>query len=93
MLKDQTKRKHVQMLRCFMDAYKRMLQAHVKTLYEFHLLVRNEYGNLQKVYRFELGTSYLPDNMSEYADDCYITMLRKDEIEYLLKECDKYGIK
>lgn len=92
-MKDQTKQKHVQMLRCFKDAYNRMIRAQVKTLYEFHLLVRNEFGNLHKIYRYELGTSYLPDNMSEYAEDCYITMLRKDEIEYYLKECDKYEIK
>lgn len=85
-------RKHIQMLQCFADAYRRQQLVGAHSLYEFHILVRNQYGNLEKLFRYEIGTSFLPDHASEAYDDLFITLLKEREINNYLEQCKKYGI-
>lgn len=93
MSKKSTLAKHLQMLRCFASAYHVMKATNKHSLYEAHLLYVDEFGLFYKYFRYFVGNSILPDSLSEGVEDVYITLLTQKDINHLLDECKKYGIK
>ena len=92
MSKKSSLQKHLQMLRVFASAYCQMVACKRHSLYEAHLLFKDEFGLLYKVYRYFIGSSILPDSISQDCEDIYITLLTQPQINHLLEECKKYGI-
>ena len=93
MQKKSTLRKHLQMLQCFATAYAKMTLLGKKSLYEVHLLYKDDFGLFYKVHRYLIGNSILPDEISENAYDVFITLLTERDIDHYNKECEKYNIK
>lgn len=81
------------MLRVFASAYMMMQATNKHSLYEAHLLYKDEFGLHYKVFRYFVGSSILPDSLSENCEDVYITLLKPYEINHYVEECNKYGIK
>ena len=92
MSKKSTLAKHLQMLRCFASAYHVMKATNKHSLYEVHLLYKDEFEIHYKVFRYFVGNSILPDALSQDCEDVFITLLTKFQINHLLEECKKYGI-
>ena len=92
MQKKSTLRKHLQMLQCFATAYARLTACGKHSLYEAHILYMDEFGMFYKVFRFFIGSSVLPDEMSENTYDVFITLLKPQDIKHYEEECKKYGI-
>ena len=92
-IKKSTLAKHLQMLRCFASAYHKMVAVNKHSLYEAHLLYVDDFGVNYKVFRYFIGHSVLPDEQALNCKDVYITLLKQSDINHLLNECEKYGIK
>lgn len=86
-----TLKKHLQMLRVFKSAHRQALSLGVSTIYEAHLLLRDENGLLYKVFRYFLPGQSLPE-LTYVFQDIYITVLTPETIKHYVEECDKYGI-